>query len=198
MPELIPPLICAIVGTAIVVVLTMRAKANAGKPATQPMTAQNVVRTSCPTCQRSLTIAPGDLQLLRGVELALCVRDNPKLGGRQLAEHICPHCEATLIFAVDVRTPEFVGANMFSPQTKGTRCLNCGKALRVAPWGEAAYYKRLHEAPLEPDYGLVCSKCNAVVCVACTIDATRNRTKDGSFVCPRCFRSPVDRTFHPV
>ncbi|MDZ4859586.1 MAG: hypothetical protein SGI88_11445 [Candidatus Hydrogenedentes bacterium] len=196
-PDWLPPLLCAIIGTAIVLVLTKRARAAEGKNY-QAVHARNTVELSCSNCQKQMVVTAAELQPLQSVEIGLSVRDNPSLAGRKLAEYTCPYCDAIHCFTVDKRTPEWVGANLYSPQTKGTRCLNCSKPLRTAPWGEGAYNKRLNEAPLQPDYGLQCSRCNAVVCVQCTIDATRNRTKDGSFICPRCFRSPVDRTYHPV
>lgn len=197
-PDWLPPVVCAAFGTAIVVVLTLRARANEAKTPVRGVDASNTLQIPCSVCQKQMVVPPGDLVPLQPVEVALCVRALPKLSGRKLAEYTCPYCDAAHCFAVDKRTPEWVGANLYSPQTKGTRCLNCSKPLKIAPWGEAAYAGRLQEAPLQPDYGLVCSKCNAVVCVQCTVDATRNRTKDGSFVCPRCFRAPVDRTYHPL
>ncbi len=164
----------------------------------QGFTARNAVDVTCSHCQKQMHITTAELRPMLAVAVGLSVRDNPSLAGRKLAEYTCPHCDTEHIFTVDKRTPEWISANSFSPQRKGTRCLNCSKPLRTPPWGEGAYDKRLKEAPLEPDYGLQCSKCDAIVCVQCTINATKNRTKDGSFVCPRCFRSPVERTFHPV
>lgn len=198
MPDWIPPLVCAAIGTSVVIVLTLRARARESATGVRAVYASNTVQQECNVCQKQMVIPPSGLVPIQSVEMALCVRAIPRLSGRKLAEYICPHCEASHCFTVDKKTPEWVGVNLYSPQTKGTRCLNCSKPLKVAPWGEGAYDKRLQEAPLQPDYGLVCSKCNAVVCVQCTVDATRNRTKDGSFVCPRCFRSPVDRTYHPI
>lgn len=198
MGDLVPPLVCAAIGTAIVIVLTMRAKAQSSSKTVRGVYATNTVEQQCNVCQKQMVIPAADLVPLQSVEMALCVRSIPALMGRKMAEYTCPYCEAVHCFTVDKRTPEWVGANLYSPQTKGTRCLNCSKPLKVAPWGEGAYNKRLQEAPLQPDYGLVCSKCDAVVCVACSVDATRNRTKDGTFVCPRCFRPSVDRTYHPI
>ncbi|MCC6155650.1 MAG: hypothetical protein IT367_17905 [Candidatus Hydrogenedentes bacterium] len=198
MGDLIPPLICAAIGTVIVIVLTMRAKAQQTSKTVRGVYATNTVEQQCNVCQKQMVIPAADLVPLQSVEMALCVRAIPALMGRKMAEYSCPYCEAVHCFTVDKRTPEWVGANLYSPQTKGTRCLNCSKPLKIAPWGEGAYDKRLQEAPLQPDYGLVCSKCDAVVCVACSVDATRNRTKDGTFMCPRCFRPYVDRTYHPI
>lgn len=198
MGDLIPPLICAAIGTVIVIVLTMRAKAQQTSKTVRGVYATNTVEQQCKVCQKQMVIPAADLVPLQSVEMALCVRAIPALMGRKMAEYSCPYCEAVHCFTVDKRTPEWVGANLYSPQTKGTRCLNCSKPLKIAPWGEGAYDKRLQEAPLQPDYGLVCSKCDAVVCVACSVDATRNRTKDGTFMCPRCFRPYVDRTYHPI
>ncbi len=198
MGDFIPPLICAAIGTAIVIVLTLRAKAQESSKTVRSVYATNTVEQQCNICQKQMVIPAADLVPLQSVEMALCVRAIPALMGRKMAEYNCPYCEAVHCFTVDKRTPEWVGVNLYSPQAKGTRCLNCSKPLKVAPWGEGAYNKRLQEAPLQPDYGLVCSKCDAVVCVACSVDSTRNRTKDGTLVCPRCFRPSVDRTYHPI
>jgi hypothetical protein len=198
MSDLIAALVCAGIGTAVVIFLTARARANESKGSVRAIFATNSVQQQCNVCQKQMVIAPEQMTPLQSVEMALCVRAVPQLNGRKLAEYTCPYCDAVHCFTVDKRTPEWIGANLYSPQTKGTRCLNCSKPLRVAPWREGAYDKRLQEAPLQPDYGLLCSRCDAVVCVECTLDATRNRTKDGSFICPRCFRSPVERTYHPI
>lgn len=198
MPDWIPPLVCAAIGTAVVVALTLRARANETAASTRGVYATNSIQQPCSVCQKQMVIPPEALVPLKSVEMALCVRIVPALNGRKLAEYTCPYCEAVHCFTVDTRTPEWIGANLYSPQTKGTRCLNCSRPLKVAPWGEGAYDKRLPEAPLQPDYGLECSKCGAVVCVQCTVDATRGGPTDGAYKCPRCFRLGVDKTFHPI
>lgn len=154
---------------------------------------------ACVSCNKPLVIGRADLTELSRPEMALAVRVRPDLTGRKLAEYVCPYCEASHCFAVERNRMEWVGVNLYSPHTTSARCMDCGKPLRTPPWPAGTYDGRLNEAPaLQADFGLVCSKCHAVVCYACTQLATRGRTKDGSLVCPRCQRSPVDKTYHPV
>lgn len=198
-PSWLPPLACAGIGTAIVLLLTARARAKERRAKTAHVVRGATIQMTCGMCHKQLVIPAPDMRLLTNVEMALSVRVLPELTGRKLAEYVCPYCEASHCFAVDRRKPEWVGVNLYSPHTKAARCLDCGKVLRTPPWAPGTYDGRLRDAPyLDPDYGLVCSRCQAVVCVDCTVKATRNRTKDGSFVCPRCARTPVDRTFHPA
>lgn len=153
---------------------------------------------TCNVCQRELVIAMQDLRLLVGTEIGLAVRAIPAIVGRKLADYVCPYCEADHCFAVESGRPEWVGVNLYSPQTGGSQCMDCRKQLQRPPWPQGEYQGRPLEAPNpSPDYGLVCSRCDAVCCVACVKSATRNRTSDGSLLCPRCKRSPVDTYFYP-
>jgi hypothetical protein len=204
------PLLIAVFGMGIVITLTLRARG--GEPAASARRASvpeqsdtgrvpgtKIVQIACTICHKQLVINPVELRPLTPVELALSVRSVPDLAGRKLAEYVCPYCESAHCFNVDRRVPLWVGVNLYSPQTKTARCQECGKRLLPPPWPPGAYDGRLREAPdLHQDYGLVCSRCDAVVCVSCTLNATRNRTKDGSFVCPRCMRTPVNKMYHPA
>jgi hypothetical protein len=192
------PLAFAIAGTVLVLALTLRARLASGTSSAGLIADAASFQMRCGICQKDLVIHPNQLVKLSGPELALSVRVKPKLVGRPLAEYVCPYCEASHCFAVDVRPPECVGTNLYLPRGAGALCMECGKPLRKPPWPIGYFDGRLNEAPeLHPDYGLICSRCQAVTCVACVKDATRNRTKDGSFVCPRCMRSPVTGVFHP-
>lgn len=187
-----------IAGAVVVLALTVRAwlRSRDGVATRRSPTAP--FEMECSTCHRRMVIHPNQLVSLSGPEMALCVRVKPDLRGRKLAEFVCPYCDASHAFVLDRRPPEWIGANLYSPQTKTSTCMECGKPLRKAPWPPMLYDGRLHEAPeLHPDLGLVCSRCQAVTCVSCVKNATRNRTKDGSLVCPRCQRTPVNRVFHP-
>ena len=131
-------------------------------------------------------------------EVALVVRSAPNVRTHSLAEYVCPYCGASHCFIVDGARPEWVGANLYTPETKTGRCQQCRKALHAPPWGVGQYDGRLKEAPfLRPDYGLVCPFCKSVICVECAERTSRNRTADGALICPRCHRQPVDRVFHP-
>jgi len=153
---------------------------------------------ACTVCQQTLSIAVQDMRRLEGSEIALAVRVIPKLVGRPLADYVCPHCEADHCFTMDQGKPEWVGANLYSPQSKVSICQECQKVLKRPPWPERQYQGHPQDAPNpHPDYGLVCARCGARCCVSCVQSATRNRTKDGSFLCPRCRRQPVDAFFYP-
>ncbi|MBX7255798.1 MAG: hypothetical protein K1Y02_05515 [Candidatus Hydrogenedentes bacterium] len=190
--------IIGIAGTVVVLALTLRAWMRSKEGSTRGGGPTSSFEMECNTCHRHLVIHPHQLVTLSGPEMALCVRVKPELRGRKMAEFVCPYCEASHAFLMDRRPPEWIGANLYSPQVKTSTCMECSKPLRKAPWPPMLYDGRLNEAPeLHADLGLVCSRCQAVVCVACVKNATRNRTKDGSLVCPRCHRTPVNRVFHP-
>lgn len=156
------------------------------------------VQFTCNVCQHPIVMAIQDLQPLEGSDIGLAVRAIPALAGRKLAEYVCPYCEADHCFAVDGGQPEWVGVNLYSPQAKGAQCMECRKPLVRPPWPQGQYQGAPLTAPnVSPDYGLVCSRCGAICCVACVKNATRNRTTDGSLLCPRCHRSPVDTYFYP-
>lgn len=190
--------VIAVLGMAVVLARTHRARTSKAGPAHRGDVPPVAADLPCSSCGKPLVVHRSELVPLSRPEVALCVRVQPDLVGHKLAEYVCPYCEASHCFVVDGRTPVWVGANLYSPHQGGARCMDCGKPLQTPPWPAGAYDGRLNEAPsLQPDYGLVCSKCHAIVCVACTRLATRGRTKDGTFVCPRCARSPVDRSYHP-
>ncbi len=200
MPESVAFLLCIAilaVGSALVVWYALRSSQPQDRASGQ--SSGSVAELTCASCSKPLVINRADLTELSKPEIALSVRAQPKLSGKKLVEYVCPYCEASHCFAVEGRRLEWVGMNLYSPHGGGARCMDCGKPLRTAPWPPGTYDGRLNEAPaMQPDYGLVCSKCHAIVCYGCTQLATRGRTKDGTLVCPRCQRSPVDKTYHPV
>jgi len=160
--------------------------------------AKGSFQLTCNVCRHELVIAMQDLRPLEGTEIGLAVRILPHVVGRKLADYACPYCEADHCFTVDGGQPEWVGANLYSPQASGAKCMDCGKQLNRPPWPKGQFKGRPLEAPnASPDFGLVCSRCDAVCCVDCVQKATRNRTTDGSLLCPRCHRSPVDEYFYP-
>ncbi len=184
-------------GSGLVVWYALSAREMGGNR--RPRASGGALEHACSSCNKPLVVAKAELVELSRPEIALVVRVRPDLTGQKLAEYVCPYCEASHCYLMERNRIEWVGVNLYSPHTTSTRCMDCGKPLRTPPWPPGTYDGRLNEAPaLQPDYGLVCSKCHAVVCYACTMLATRGRTKDGSFVCPRCQRSPVDKTYHPA
>ncbi len=153
---------------------------------------------TCEVCQQELIFAPNALVPISSVEIGLVARTHPKLAGRKLFEYVCPHCESSHTFIVEGGRPQWVGVNLYQPQVKTTRCQECRKPLRRPPWPAGTHDGRVHEIPdLDDGLGLVCSRCGSVCCVECCRKATRTRTPDRTFLCPRCARGPVDRLFHP-
>lgn len=159
---------------------------------------RRAVKIPCPVCDHPMIVAPKDLTPISTAEAGLVVSQAPEALGRKLAEFKCPHCDADHTFAVDGRRPEWIIANAFAPHTTLARCAECGTPLDAPPWPRGRYDKRIKDAPaVAARLGLVCGKCGAACCIECVKLASRGRTKDGSLRCPRCFRSPVERFYHP-
>jgi hypothetical protein len=151
---------------------------------------------TCVTCGTSLSARLEKLRLLSPQERGLIVCEHPHLTGAVLAELVCASCGAAHCFVVRGRKPEYVGTDIFAPQTRTSKCLDCHQTLERPNWQVDTYIGNLSDAPLRPRIGLICSRCGGVSCVECCRKATRNRTTDGSFLCPRCFRGPVDKVYH--
>lgn len=155
------------------------------------------IQMPCTVCQQSLVIAPGQLTVITGPEVALVVRETAGAEGHPLAGYRCPYCEAFHVFTMDANPPEWLIANPFEAQAVTNLCTECRAPLLRPPWPKGQHDGHLEEAEgLLPKHGLVCSRCGAVCCVACCQDSTRGRTQDGSLLCPRCFRGPVDKIHH--
>lgn len=151
----------------------------------------------CTVCQQTLVVAPADLASIRGPEMALVVRECKGAEGRPLGGYRCPYCEAYHVFAMDTSPPKWLVANPFEPQLVTNHCMECRRPLQRPPWPQGEYDGRLNELQdLLPKHGLVCSRCGSICCLECCRDATRGRTADGSLLCPRCFRGPVDKIHH--
>ena len=151
----------------------------------------------CPTCQASLNISAADWRPLEMFEMSLIVSVEPGAGGMDIVEYRCPNCEAAHYFSMLEKGPAYVTTNAFEPLKNTTCCIDCRRPFVRPTWPEGAYDGRVEEAPdLEDGHGLTCSRCGAACCVACVKKATRNRTEDGSFLCPRCHRGPVEAFFH--
>lgn len=164
----------------------------------QPVVRRNAMVFTCCICRRQSEVAKSALIPLSAPEKALAVREIPAVGGRPLAEYICSYCESSHCFAIDRSRPEWVGVNLYTPQTKTTRCQECGKPLVGPAPAKVACGEHNRGIPdLPRDCGLICAFCGAICCVACCLGMTRKRTSDGSLMCPRCRRQPVSRVFYP-
>jgi hypothetical protein len=158
---------------------------------------KNGVDFSCPTCQQALFITRHSLQSITGVEAALVIQNLPKAPADHLAEQRCHACSSMLTFRIDEWPPVFLIANAIEGQRRSNNCVECRKPLVRPTWSRGEYDERIEAIPdIDPKLGLKCSRCDAVSCVACLENVTRNRTEDGSLLCPRCFRSPVNLVHH--
>jgi hypothetical protein len=155
------------------------------------------VRLRCPVCQHEIETDAGSLSPLPLELVAFVVREDPSTYGLPLSEVRCAGCGVHHIYATDARPPRFLMVNPLSQKTRTSTCSQCKAPLERPRWRRGAYDGRLAGAPgLGPHHGLECRRCRAVVCVACTEKASRGRTKDGSYLCARCFRGPLDTVHH--
>lgn len=153
----------------------------------------------CAVCAASSEVRPDALVRLSPAEKALVVREKPNALGKDLVEFVCPHCDASHCFSAGREAMGLVGVNLYDSQQFQVQCKECRKTLEAPPWPPGAFDGRWREAPGETDdLGVVCPYCGATCCVACCKVTTRNRTKDASLLCPRCYRGPLDQFFHPA
>lgn len=157
---------------------------------------RGVIEMRCGHCQHTMIAPVEQLVPLSPPELALAVRVRPEWVKRKLSEYICPHCASAHVFAVDVSPPAYLGEDLYTPKTRGNRCMECGKALQRPAWAKGEHDNNLKDAPLSMDHGLECQFCKSVFCYECAERVSRTRKKDGSLICPRCFRHPVVNVYH--
>jgi hypothetical protein len=152
---------------------------------------------SCPACQQMVFVTRQSLKSLIGVEAALVIQNVPDAPMYNLGEQRCQACSTSLTFRTDCWPPAFLIANAIEKTKVGNTCVECRGLLARPTWPRGIYDRKIDEIPdRNPKLGLKCPRCDAVSCVACLESVTRNRTPDGSFLCPRCFRSPVDLVHH--
>jgi hypothetical protein len=155
------------------------------------------LRLTCPICQHTIQTEQGNLTPLPLEYVAFIVRDDPSAYGLPLAEVTCPGCGASHIYATNTSPPRYLMTNPLSDKVRTSTCSQCHTPLARPSWPRGAYDGKLASAPgLAPNHGLECPRCGAVACVACVEEASRNRTADGSYLCPRCFRGPMDKVHH--
>lgn len=158
---------------------------------------RNAVQMPCSVCSHPLVIAREQLVPLSGPEMALVIRSMPGWVKRKLCEYECPHCSAAHVFAVDADPPAYLGTDIYTPHARGNRCMECGKNMARPAWPKGTYDGNLHDPAVSTDHGLECQFCKSVFCLECAHRVSRQRKKDGTLFCPRCFRSPVVHVFHP-
>lgn len=152
---------------------------------------------TCAHCGDQTLIGPETLHALSASEKALVVRERHEVVGKNLMEYVCRTCDAAHCFIVSPSAVVYLGANFYEGQRVGARCAECQRGLVSPPWSPGEFDGKVDSAPAPiGDYGLVCPHCGAVCCVSCCNSVTRRRTKDGTLLCPRCFRGPLERFFH--
>lgn len=153
----------------------------------------------CAVCAAATEVRPDGLVRLSSAEKALVVREKPAALGRDLVEYVCPQCDASHCFSAGRNAMELMGVNLYEGQQFQVMCKECRRPLEAPPWPAGSFDGRVNEAPGDVGaLGLVCPFCGASSCVTCCRTSTRNRTGDGSLLCPRCYRGPIERFFHPV
>ena len=194
-PWIAPITVCVgVIGVSVVARLAMRPPGPLPAPKRK---LRGLVTMGCSACQQEMNIAKDDFVPISGSEVALVVGSHPSLAGRKLAEYVCPSCGASHCFVVEKNEPAWVGANLYSPQEKSTSCLECRKRLRMPRWPEGGDSDTTFSAPdLQPDYGVVCSRCGSVCCIECVERFSRADARTSEVKCPRCGGSPVNRIFH--
>ena len=153
---------------------------------------------TCEVCGDQTIVTRESIHALSSAEKALVVRECAAGMGKNMAEYVCRSCDASHCFALHANEVLFLGVNLYEGQKYGARCVECLVKLNRPTWDPGQFDGDIASAPGNVDsLGLVCSHCRAVCCVACCKGVTRNRTSDGSYLCPRCFRGPQATFFHP-
>lgn len=152
----------------------------------------------CAVCHTRSTARAEELAVLSSAEKALVVRERPAALGKNLVEYVCPQCDASHCYSASPKTMRLIGVNLYQGQSFQATCKECQKPLEMPRWALGAYDGRWRDAPgAIDDCGMLCPLCGAISCVACCKTATRNRTSDGTLLCPRCYRGPLEQFYHP-
>lgn len=193
LPSIIIPLAGLILAFGGLLVLTPKMLREQKKKSVR----KSALEFSCPTCQDTVFVTRQSLISITGAEAALVIQKIPDAPSHDLAEQRCQACSSMLTFRIDEWPPVFLIANAIEGQKISNNCVECRKPLVRPTWPRGVYDEKIEEIPdMDSKLGLKCPRCDAVSCVACLEFVTRNRTQDGSYLCPRCFRSPVNLVHH--
>lgn len=196
-PNVILAATLALVGIGAVFFVLSRRKTEKPGSGEKPRRRERPFELCCSLCQARSQLVPSELNEVSPAEVALLVSQVPAMVGRPVRDVHCPKCGASHYFGADTDPPTWVAVNIFEPEAKTNLCGQCRKPLVKPPWPEGKYDGRIFDAPgLLARHGLVCKRCGAVSCVECCQSATRNRTEDGSYLCPRCNRGPIETIYH--
>lgn len=197
--ELAISLVTLLVLSAVALVLLRRAIYTSAAPSTsRARNRDGTFSHTCANCGDQTLVGPETLHALSSAEKALVVRERYDVVGKKLMEYVCRTCDASHCFVVSATAVDYLGANFYEGQHAGTRCGECQRALALPPWSRGEFDGDVDNAPGPiGNYGLACVHCGAACCVSCCTSVTRRRTKDGSLLCPRCFRGPQETFFHP-
>jgi hypothetical protein len=163
-----------------------------------PISEPKAITVRCSVCDHAIVFTVDQLAPLSAPETGLVVSARPEVVGKKLYDYVCPHCETSHCFTVNKKKPEWIGENMYQPEVKGARCMECKKPLKAPPWPRGTYDDRFSEVPhLEGDTGLECTRCDAIACATCAKANTLESTFNGAYRCCRCSRMSLDKIFHP-
>lgn len=127
----------------------------------------------------------------------MIVQQRPQAYGRPIGEIRCRTCRTTHTFLLDTKPPTWLISDEGRAGHTGIVCTQCRRTLVNPPWPRGTRDGAVHQVEDAPDRaGVVCARCGDICCVECVRNASRGRTPDGSFLCPRCYRQPVDRFHH--
>lgn len=186
-------LVVCVLGLSVVVALYLNAR---GQRKRKTSATARVLDMDCTVCHKTLVIDRATLTVPTPTEQALVVSARPSVRGRALGEYRCPYCDSSHYFLTGGPL-KWVLANAYEPQTITNNCRECQTPFKKPGWAMGMYDGEIDRAPdALPAHGLVCSRCDAVSCMSCCQSFTRNRTTDGSLLCPRCGRGPVNRFHH--
>ena len=192
-----PNLLIPIAGLALAVVAMLVVAPRMAKENKDRANNKRTYTYTCPDCQQPIHITPNGLRPLDPADAGMIIRLAPDAPQYHLGDVRCLSCKSTLTFRTDQWPPGFITMNATEGHVSKNSCTQCRKPFRKPEFPPGAYdgdadaLKRLPH-----DIGLICSRCGSLDCVACVVDATRNRTADGSLLCPRCYRGPVDKVHY--
>ena len=159
-------------------------------------TKRNIHEMPCPACQHVLFIHFESLRPMVSSERALIIGEHPEYSiEATFAESRCDFCQSALVFRTDTKPPSYITKDIAEPKHRKNDCGECQKPLIRPTWPEDAYENASQIMNIPSKVGLECIHCASITCVGCLETNTRKRTNDDSFLCPRCFRGPVE-TIH--
>ena len=155
------------------------------------------VTWNCKTCGNAITLHPKACSPLSREDAALTIQQRPRAYGRKMGTLQCTRCRTTHTFLIDTTPPAWIISDEKHATGTGQICTQCRDPLVSPPWPPRTRDGAIHLVPdAPPKAGVVCARCGAICCIECVRSASQGRSTDESFLCPRCYRKPVNRFHH--